>query len=79
MKNAFTLIEVLVVVCIIGIIAVIALTALKPKEQINRADDVATLEVASEVDRALTRYLSQKSVSPIETEMWGEKLNEEKG
>jgi prepilin-type N-terminal cleavage/methylation domain-containing protein len=75
--QGFTLIELLVVITILGILSVVVISAINPIEQINRARDVATLNVMSELEQACNRRLSRDQSPIFPEEIFGIVVNQD--
>lgn len=63
-RQGFTLIEIIIVVAILGILAIGLVAALNPVEQINRARDTTTLNVAREFMSGANQFQTSKIYSP---------------
>lgn len=66
-KNAFTLIELLIVIAIIGVLAVVLLAAINPIEQINRSRDTGKRTDAAQLLSAIDRYFTANEKFPWTT------------
>lgn len=63
-RNAFTLIELLIVVGIIGTLASVTIVAISPTKQLNAAKDAARLSQIKQVKNALDQYLIDNGSYP---------------
>lgn len=63
-KNAFTLVELLIVIALIAILAVAVLATINPIEQSNKAKDATVQNDAAEVMNAYERYYTSKASYP---------------
>jgi len=64
LKKGFTLIELLIVIAILGLLAVSLIVAIDPVEQINRANDSAKRQLATNALSGMQRYFANKQFSP---------------
>ncbi len=64
LKKGFTLIELLIVIAILGLLAVSLIVAIDPVEQINRANDAARRQLATNTMSAMQRYYANRQFSP---------------
>lgn len=64
MKNAFTLVELLIVIAILSILGVGLLIALDPLEQTRRASDTTVQQSAIEIKDAMNRFYASKLFFP---------------
>ncbi len=78
-NNAFTLIEILIVITIIAVLSMIVLTAINPIEQINHSRDTATLQDSSQLYSALIRQLVMRQRSPWVENFQAEPLDSQRG
>ena len=62
--NAFTLVELLIVIALIGILSVAVLATINPIEQSNKAKDATVQNDAAEVMNAYERYYTVKQTYP---------------
>jgi prepilin-type N-terminal cleavage/methylation domain-containing protein len=63
-KKAFTLIELIIGITILSLLAVALLAALDPIEQINKARDTSTRNIAQELHNAVNRFNAAKDEFP---------------
>ena len=63
-RNAFTLIELLIVIVIIGILATAVLSAINPVEQIRKSQDASKRSDSAELLNAIERYYASAQNYP---------------
>lgn len=64
LAQAFTLVELLIVIALLGIIATIVIAAINPIEQANRAGDAGKKADASQIVSAIERYYASQNIFP---------------
>lgn len=67
LSEAFTLVELLIVIALLGVIATIVIAAINPIEQANRASDAGMKADASQLLSAIQRYYSSHNDYPWNT------------
>lgn len=63
-EQAFTLVELLIVIALLGVIATIVIAAINPIEQANRARDAGYKADASQLESAIERYYTANNQFP---------------
>ncbi|HUC94575.1 MAG TPA: prepilin-type N-terminal cleavage/methylation domain-containing protein [Candidatus Saccharimonadales bacterium] len=62
--QAFTLVELLIVIALLGVIATIVIAAINPIEQANRANDAGQKADSSQIVSAIQRYYASHNTYP---------------
>ncbi len=75
LNEAFTLIELLIVVAILGVLAMVALVTINPPEQLARSRDAGRISAVLQLGKAVQSFYTANSGNYPTTSSWGDELS----